>query len=102
MVSKRVGTGFFIKLDKKDEPFYCLMSCEHVITQKQIDSGELIEVLYNNEKDSLKISLNESGRFIRNYRYLNIDDTVVKILEKDKINKDLFLLPNYDTKNGYE
>ena len=100
--SNIVGTGFFIKLYKKDEPFYCLMSCEHVITEKMIDSGESIKVLYNNENDCLTINLYESERFIRNYRYLNIDTTVIQILDKDNIKKDLFLLPNYDYKNGYE
>ena len=100
--SETVGTGFFMKVYKKDEPFYCLVSCEHVINEKMIDSGETIEVLYNNEKYSLKINLCENKRFVRNYRYLNIDATVIQILDKDNIKKDLFLLPNYEYKNGYE
>ena len=29
-----VGTGFLIKLEKDKMPFYCLISCEHVIEKK--------------------------------------------------------------------
>lgn len=31
------GSGFFIKLVKGDQDFYCLISCEHVITKKKLN-----------------------------------------------------------------
>lgn len=40
-----IGTGFFLKIEKKDETFYCIMTCEHVVTHKMIISQEDIKIL---------------------------------------------------------
>ena len=29
--TKDVGSGFFLKVEKKNETFYCLISCEHLL-----------------------------------------------------------------------
>lgn len=96
-----VGTGFFIKLLKNNKDFYCLISCEHVIQSSMIESNETIKIDYDNYHKSLKIKLNEE-RFIRNYRYLNIDASIIEILPIDKIDKYYFLLPDLDYKMGYK
>lgn len=96
-----VGTGFFIKLLKNNKDFYCLISCEHVIQSSMIESNETIKIDYDNYHKSLKIKLNEES-FIRNYRYLNIDASIIEILPKDKIDKYYFLLPDLDYKMGYK
>ena len=44
------GTGFFIKLYKKDKELLCLMTNEHVIKKEMIESKEIIDVKYNYEK----------------------------------------------------
>ena len=95
------GSGFFMKLMKGDEDFYCLLSCEHVITKKIIEFNKEIEVFYENQHKQFKINFNEDTRYIRDYKYINIDAIVIEILEKDEINKEYFLLPNYEYKNGY-
>ena len=95
------GTGFLIKLFIKDKPFKCLITCEHVINQKLIDSKRKIDIFYDNQNKHIQIILNEE-RFIRNYRYLNIDATVIEIIDKDNIKDYYFLKPNLNYLNGYE
>ena len=96
-----IGSGFFIKLEKNNNPFYCLMSNEHVLQRKMIDSKETIEVFYENQHKKINIKLDKDKRFIRDFRYLRIDITVVEILEEDNVKEDNFLLPNLYYINGY-
>ena len=100
--STGLGTGFFIKLEKKYISFFGLLTCEHVVKEKMVESKETIEVHYENQKLKLKINLNKDERFIRNYKYINIDATLIEILPKDNIPEKYFLLPNLDYINGYE
>ena len=102
MTSKKLGSGFFIKLEKGNSPFYCLMSNEHIISKDIIEKKEKIEVFYDNQSKTINIILNKNERFIQDYRFLNIDSTVVEIIPKDNILKDFFLLPNIEYKNGYD
>ena len=44
-----IGTGFLIKLYKDDADFYCLMTCEHVVTKKKINSKEKIIIYYDDK-----------------------------------------------------
>ena len=91
------GTGFLIKLKKGEDPFFCLMTCEHVITQKMIESKENIKVLCNAEETEKIICLNKRERFIKSYKYLDIDAVVIEILEADGVkDKICFLLPKAD------
>ena len=96
------GTGFFIQLEKDKMPFFCLISCEHVITKKMIDSESKIKVYYQNEDKIIYIKLNSNERFIQDFSYLNIDATIVEILPKDNISKEYFLLPNLNPTNQLE
>ena len=95
------GSGFFIKLYKGKNPFYCLMTCEHVITETMIEKGDYIQIYYDYDNKNISINLNKSERFIKSYIYLNIDTTVVEILEKekDKITEEYFLLPDLNIIN---
>ena len=71
------------------------MTCEHIITQKMINSHQKIEIKYNNEQNKFTIILNSNLRFIKNYTYLGIDAIVIQIkLSVDKIKKLYFLSPN--------
>ena len=50
------GTGFLIQLFKgNNKPFFCLMTCEHFITEKMIESKESVQVLYNTERNFMNI-----------------------------------------------
>ena len=66
------------------------------------NSKNVIEVYYDNQKLKLEIPLNKDERFIRSYRYINIDATVIEILPKDNVDDKFFLSPNLDYINGYE
>jgi len=90
------GTGFLIKFYKEDEPLFSLMTNEHVITKEVIDRKVEIQVYYHNEKKRIKIILNENERFIKNFKDMGIDCTIIEILTKDGVEEDYFLLPNID------
>ena len=94
--NNKICSGFLIKLYKGDNEFYCIMTNEHLITKQMILSNEIIEIYYDNQKKRIKIELNKNERFIRDYKYINIDVTIIEILNKDNINEDYFLLPNLD------
>ena len=96
IINNTIGTGFFMRLEKSNKSFYCLITCEHIIKEEMIDSKNEIEVYYDNQKSKLKFPLNKDERFIRSYRYINIDATVIEILQKDNVDDKFFLLPNLD------
>ena len=58
------GTGFFIKLFHDNGPLFCLMTCEHIITNEIIEKNKTIEIYYDNQKKRIKIKLNKNERFI--------------------------------------
>ena len=92
--NKIFGTGFLLKLEKKEKFFYFLISCEHVISEIFINKKKKIIIKYNytdgNHKE-IKIKLDKNERFIRPYKYLDIDATVVQIFpEKNEIEKEFF------------
>jgi hypothetical protein len=65
-----------------------------------IDSKEIINVQYDCKIKSIDKKLD--SRFIKCYKYLGIDATVIEILEKDGVKEEFFLMPNYDYKKGYD
>ena len=96
------GTGFFIKIFFDNGPLFCLMTCEHIITNKLVNNNKTIEIYYDNQKKRIKIELNKNERFIRNFLDLNIDCAIVEILPNDNVSEDYFLLANIDYSNNYE
>ena len=102
IIPEGVGTGFFLKCLKKGKQFKCLMTCGHVIEQKLIESKEEIRIKYDNKDLDFNIVLNSSERFIRNYQYLNIDISVIEIIDKDNLDDKYYLNPDLDYLNGYE
>ena len=48
------GTGFFIKLFRHNNPLFCLMTCEHILTNEIIENYKTIEVYYDNQKKKNK------------------------------------------------
>ena len=95
--SNKNGSGFFIRLYLEDnETLFALMTNEHIITGKMIEDKEEVEVFYNNQKKRIKIILDKDKRFIKSFKEMKIDCTVVQILPEDNINEDYFLVPNLD------
>ena len=101
ITSNKMSSGFLIKLYVENNPFYCLMTCEHDIKKEAIELKEKIEIYYDNEKERNEIELNKNKRYIQNYLYLNIDVIIIEIIKEDNINEDYFLLPNLEYINGY-
>ena len=71
------------------------MSNEHVISKEAIESKTELEIWYDNQHQKIKLVLDKDLRFIRDYRYLNIDAVIVEIF-LEEVNQNYFLLPNID------
>ena len=96
MTSTKLGSGFFIKLEKGNSPFYCLMSNEHIIKGILIRKKKSLIIYYDNEFKSLEINLNEEERYIKTFKKIDSDISVVEILKRDKVPEEYFLLPDLD------
>ena len=88
----KIATGFFIKLFKNQKELLCLMTCYQVIPKEMVDSTELINVKYNYEKKWFQIKLDNTERFIKHDK--DMDITVIEIIPSDKIKEKYFLFPN--------
>ena len=75
-IKNKIGSGFLIKLYRENNPFYCLMTCEHLIKKEAIELSEKMEIYYDNEYERREIELNKNERYIRDYLYMNIDAVV--------------------------
>ena len=87
------GTGFLIKLYKNNKEFYCILTNEHVITKEMIDMKQKITIIYDAQNKYKEIILNKDERFIKEYKNINIDITIIEILKDDNIKEKYFLLP---------
>ena len=92
----KIGSGFLIKLFKDEKDFFCLMTNEHVITKEMVENKDNFIFYFDNEKKTKEIKLDQNERYIKNFRDINIDATIIEILPKDDISPDFFLLPNID------
>ena len=98
---KGVASGFFLKLERNNKEFYCLMTNAHVITKEMITNQEKIKIKYDNETKEINLELNEKERIIFCFMDSGIDITIIEIIPKDGIkDKTYFLNPNTD--NNYE
>lgn len=97
------GIGFFIKFKLNNETRYFLMTCYHIIEEGYINKKITIPIYYGkvSQEIKLEIELDRSKRYIRSFGK-PFDVTLIEILEKDKIGKDKFLVPDWNYKNGYE
>ena len=98
---KGVASGFFLKLERNNKEFYCLMTNAHVITKEMITNQEKIKIKYDNETKEINLELNEKERIIFCFMAFGIDITIIEIIPKDGIkDKTYFLNPKTD--NNYE
>ena len=94
---KGVASGFFLKLERNNKEFYCLMTNAHVITKEMITNQEKIKIKYDNETKEINLELNEKERIIFCFMDFGIDITIIEIIPKDGIkDKTYFLNPNTD------
>jgi len=96
-----IGTGFLFKTIKGIKNFYCLITCEHVITKDMIEKKKTI--FCKNKYGAFTIILDKTRIFIRDYTYMNIDATLIEIFP-EKLNLPIthFLLPESKFLNNFE
>ena len=92
----KMGSGFLIRFFKGEEKFFCLMTNEHIINKDMIERKETITFYFDIESESRDLILNSNERYIKTFRDINIDATVVEILPGDNIPINYFLKPNID------
>ena len=103
--NQNYGIGFLIHLYRGTKKFFCLMTNADIVTKEMIESNNTIEVKYKYDKKSISIKLDESKRFIKCYKF--IDVTIIEIISSDEVKEKYFLLPstnfyiNYINKDIY-
>ena len=90
----KISSGFLIKLEKRNEDFFCLITNEHVISKDMIMKKEKITFYFDSEEKEKEIYLNRDDRIIKDFINMNMDVTVIEILPNDNIKKKYFLLPD--------
>lgn len=98
---KGVASGFFLKLERNNKEFYCLMTNAHVIKKDMITNQEKIKIKYDNETKEINLELNEKERIIFCFMDFGIDITIIEIIPKDGIKDKTYFLNPY-TDNNYE
>ena len=96
-----IGSGFLMKYERDNTPFYFLLTSNYIISERNIQSNSLIKIYYNNQNNNILITLNKNERLIQDFNYLGIDATLVEILPQDNVDKNFFLSPNLNYLNGY-
>ena len=96
------GIGFLLKFFINQEEFYCLISNEHVITKDAIKNKNMIYITYDNGLKGAYKRLDEQKRYIKSFSDIDLDITVVEILDEDNISKDYFLLPEFECRVNNE
>ena len=83
---KKIATGFFMKIKIKKKEMKCLITCEHVISQKDINDNIIINIYYGEDnKDSRQIKLDNKIRFMKVF---DKDMTYIEVKEI----KNLFMM----------
>ena len=101
-IDNSYGTGILLKIQKGNDLICALITCEHVIEKKLIEKKIFIEIDYNYIQDKynkIEIELNEDKRFIRNFRYLNLDITIVQILNEEIDESYFFEINSYQNED---
>ena len=99
---KKHSTGFFMKLDIKEKRHNFFITCNHSITQENVDSKIDIKIYYGkaNKEKNISIKLDKNERNIKCFEKL--DATLIEILEADKIDENKYLSPDLNYKGGYD
>ena len=97
-----IGSGFLMKYERDNNPFYFLLTSNYIISEGNIQSNTLIKIYYNNQNNNISIQLNKNERLIRDFKYMDIDVTVVEILPQDHVDISFFLSPNLNYLSGYK
>ena len=98
------ATGFFMKINLQEKNHNFLLTNDHCISKKDIDSKLTIRMYYGKSDDEVikEIKLDNKKRFIKSFIDSNIDATLVEILPSDKIKEKRYLFPDLNYVDGYD
>ena len=96
------GTGFLLVFWMDQERFFGLVSNEHIIKEQFLNDNININILYDNEFKSFEINLNNKKRYMKSFKDINLDITVVELLGEDNISKDYYLYPEREERINNE
>ena len=101
--NEKISTGFFMKIYLQQKQRNFLITCEHCISQENIDSKITVLIYYKEENNEIKkeIELDNNKRFMKCFIDIGIDITLIEIIPEDNISEDKYLLPDLNYKNGY-
>ena len=85
------GIGFLLKYPINGKYFHCLLSNGHIIKEEFIKNKLTMNISYNYHNKSIIIKLDENERYIRSFKDICLDITLVEILNSDYIYEDYFL-----------
>ena len=88
--------GFLFKFWIEQENFYCLIFNGHPIKNEIINNNK-ISIYFNN---NLKIKPDYKKRYIKCFKDIGLDITVIEIIDEDNISKDSFLWDEDETDNN--
>jgi len=97
--NNKIGSGFFLKFERNNKDFYCIMTNQHVIESNIVRKKEEIVIIYENEKKNFTIKLDKKERIIECFNdedSVQIDAIIIEIIRKDNIDDSYFLSPNLD------
>ena len=102
--NEKISTGFFMKIYLQQKQRNFLITCEHCISQKNIDSKITVLIYYKEENNEIKkeIELDNNKRFMKCFIDIGIDVTLIEIIPEDNISEDKYLFPDLNYKYGYE
>ena len=102
-LDNKFATGFFMKFKIKKKEMKCLFTCNHVISQNDIDKKIIIKIYYGKKgkEERREIKLDKNIRFIKTFNE-DEDVTLIEIIENDNISKDKYLDLDLNYKNGYD
>ena len=100
--SKLIATGFFMKINKNDKEMKCLFTCNHAISDNDINNKIIINISYGKKgkEEERNIILDKEKRFIKTF-VSDEDVTVIEIIKTDNIPEDKYLYPDLNYQNGY-
>ena len=103
-LSSKRGTGFFMKIKLNGIERRFLFTCFHVISDKDIENKIPINIYYGPKDDEshIIIDLNKYKRFMKAYKTINEDVTLIEIVKEDGISEDKYLIPDLNYSYGYE
>ena len=102
-IKKIIGTGFLMKIEINEKFNNYLLTCNHVIDERYINSKDIIDIFFGkmNKEIQIKIKLDINERNIITFKPPT-DIILIEILDLDNIPKDKYLIPDYNYKSGYD